>query len=266
MGSVGVFGIHNQSSKVIPATQTSTGDLVAEFTVNLMQSYDTYVRIGNLSDFGSSSATHYTNLSTIKFEPTSAGGNVHLYDETGAEQTLNGETEVGTKIKVEWIRASDVTKVYKWDGSSWVQLGSDLSLQAANVGTNIGLSCFVYGSGSNASYLNDFNITYTCSPNLMYIGDKTAGTGVYDSGFLRGTRESGAIDSLIVKLAGVEATQNLVSTGSGWNYNASNVPANNGEPPVGSYNLYCVPGILQFNSADAGKVVSIHNAYLQIRP
>jgi hypothetical protein len=266
MGSVGVFGIHNISGKVIPAIQTSTGDLIAEFTVNLMQNYDTYVRIGNLSDFGSSSSTHYTNLSTIKFEPTSAGGNVRLYDETGTEQILNGETEIGTKIKVEWIRSSDVTKVYKWDGSNWVQLGSDLSLQAANVGTDIGLSCFVYGSGSNASYLNEFNITYTCSPNLMYIGDKTAGTGVYDSGFIMGTNTSGATDSLVVKLAGVEATQNIVSTGSGWDYNASNVPANNGEPPAGSYNFYCVPGILQFNSADAGKVVSIHNAYLQIRP
>jgi hypothetical protein len=262
LGNVGAFNINSEVNRPVAATQTSTGDLIVEFTVDQIGIGSLIVRLGNPTNFASTSNTHRTNMSTIKLGSTSTNGDVELYDETGTLQTLTGVAPIGTKIKVEWIRANDTTKVYKWDGTAWVQLGADLALSAANVGSYI-----IFGgleTSDTLVALADVKVTYTTDPNIFYIGDKATSTGVYDPNFAMGSKEGVTVDSLVVMLDGTPITENSRIISSTYNYTANGIPANNSEPPAGTYNIYPLSGILQFNSSDAGKVVSIANAYLEI--
>jgi len=238
--------------------QSSTVDFTIEFTSGYYNK-NFVIRVGDINTIGSASYATHTNFASMEMVQSSR--DIKLYDETGTTQTISAAYTINTKFKFEWIRSTGIAKLFKWDGSSWVQLGVDIALSSANAGTVV-TTCLHASTACSCEILNT-SLTYTPDNRLMRIGDKATATGAYSDKFLQGTQFVNIAQLLRVDLDGVAATQNFVAINTA-SFSSTRIPTLHGAPPVGSYNYYPQSGTIEFNSADAGKVVTINDVYLEM--
>lgn len=207
---------------------------------------------------GSSSSSNYSLRLTYNTNSVTLTG-------SGISEVISHTREINDRWKLSVDETLDTMTLYWWDGSAWVQKNvNTMTYSTQNAST--GPKYIVVQPDSTARPLMTGNMTGTGAwmGNVMYIGDKTTGTGAYSKSFRGIVSDSIPLGMMQVTLDGVVQTMVNKTTVHG---SASTTISNDGartpdidvEPPIGSYFLYTDLGMLVFNTAEVGKTVAVSN-------
>ena len=251
--------------------QASKGDIAVEWFVGLGQRrYEvSFVKLSDLTTFIE------TNLGS-KYQYTCQ---FHRSDDSlvdikgvGATTQSNVSVDCGleSNFRMEYTKVSNTCKLLRHNGTSFVQVGSDMVI--TNTGEDL---CVVFYTDSvtgattyNTSSSNtacaamyDINITYTHPAGFLYLGDKTTETGLYKKDFIGLPQK--LVNAMTVNVNGTPLIVNVspqlpvegntVST-EGLQGTMGNTVRT---APVAGECFFYRNGLLEFNSIDYGKSVTI---------
>lgn len=200
----------------------------------------------------------------FKFDTTATG--VTFNASGGAVQDVALTRTAGDIYKIIWNRTTDILQLSRWDGSAFVQIGTDVDTSTASYTGDI----FIRIPIAAGSYWlwGKFVGTYSHPAGLMHIGDRDTATGGYSHSNKGMVWTTAALSAMRVYVDGVEQTI-AHRASSSYGMDAADHALALGminrsmEPPVGTVWLYGETCGVLLNSLEAGKTVTCVGAPLE---
>lgn len=207
----------------------------------------------------SSGLPEYSDLFTIDF---SANGDV-----TVGGTTVTGTRQVNRRWRVELIESSNSYSVgYYDDSSTYISV---LTLEPMTIDMTLNVDGYfmeVPTMSADMFTIMEVRGTGLVNNRLMILGDKTNESVAYSRAFRSGLTDAGSIGSIKIQIAGIDQLidYEYQSTKVWYMSGISDSQAGSSEPPVGTVRYHASMGLLEVNSSEVGKIITLANVPVDV--